>query len=154
MEDKKPYKVPKKDFSNTPKQRSYTMSRIKGKNTKPELLLRKALWQEGLRYRLQKKGLPGRPDIVIGKYKLAIFVDGDFWHGFKWEERKPKLKTNRDYWIPKIEGNMARDEDNTQQLEYLGWTVLRFWEHEVKKTLPECLEKVRSTLDKIKEGDL
>ncbi|SHM85346.1 T/G mismatch-specific endonuclease [Cyclobacterium lianum] len=118
------------------------MSKIRGKDTKPEVALRKALWAKGIRYLKNYKKLNGNPDIYISKHRLAIFIDGEFWHGYKWAEKKEKIKSNKEYWIPKIERNMARDMDNNQQLEYLGITVLRFWEHEIKKDLEGCVKKV------------
>jgi len=126
----------------TTKQRSKIMSKIRGKNTKPELMFRKALWRKGVRYRVNSKQLPGKPDVSIKKYKLAIFVDGEYWHGYNWDERKPKLKTNRNFWIPKIERNMQRDEEVNQQLNALGFTVFRFWEHEIKKDLNTCINDI------------
>ncbi|MGY6742914.1 MAG: very short patch repair endonuclease [Cecembia sp.] len=115
----KPYSEPKisvprfseeEGFYTTP-QRSFNMSRIKGKNTQPEKLLRKALWHAGVRYRSNKQKLPGKPDISLIKYKLVIFVDGSFWHGYDWENRKETIKSNRDFWIPKIERNRQRDRE-------------------------------------------
>lgn len=126
----------------TTKKRSKIMSKIRGKNSKPELRLRKALWAKGIRYRINSKILPGRPDISIEKYKLAIFIDGDYWHGYNWEERKPKIKTNREFWIPKIERNMQRDREVNQQLEDMGFTVFRFWDHEIKTSLNKCVNDV------------
>ncbi len=118
------------------------MSKIRGKNTKPELLFRRALWAQDVRYRVDNKQLPGRPDIAIKKYKLAVFIDGEFWHGYDWEERKVKLKSNRGFWIPKIERNMQRDREVNAQLETLGFTVFRFWESEVKTNLKNCINDV------------
>ena len=118
------------------------MSKIRGKNTKPELLFRKALWRKGVRYRINSKQLPGKPDISIKKYKLAIFIDGEYWHGYDWDERKPKLKTNRRFWIPKIERNIQRDLEVNQKLNELGFTVFRFWAHEVKDNLNICINDV------------
>lgn len=118
------------------------MSKIKGKNTKPEIALRKALWKLGLRYRLNVKNLPGKPDIVIRKKKLVIFVDGEFWHGYNWREKRPKIKSNRGYWIKKIEGNISRDKRTNLELKKLGWHVLRFWEKDVKKNLDGCIKQV------------
>jgi DNA mismatch endonuclease, patch repair protein len=115
--------------------RSTLMSKIKGKNTKPEVLLRKELWKRGYRYRTNVKELPGKPDIVISKFKLVIFVDGEFWHGHQWDEKKEKIKSNRGFWIPKIERNIQRDDEVNEQLDELGWTVLRFWEHKIIKDL-------------------
>lgn len=146
----KPYKpqkiqVPRFCESNgfyTTKERSYNMSQIKGKNTKPEKLLKRAIWHAGLRYRSNKRGLPGKPDVVFIKYKLVIFVDGAFWHGHDWENRKGTLKSNRDFWIPKIERNRQRDEEINHFYQSNGWTVLRFWDFEVKKELGVCVKRV------------
>lgn len=124
----------------TTKQRSRTMSKIRGKNSVPELLLRRALWAKNIRFRIHRKDLPGRPDIVIEKYKLVIFVDGDFWHGYEWEKRKPK--TNAGFWISKIERNMQRDRFVNEMLSEMGYNVMRFWEHEVGKNLEACVNQV------------
>ncbi len=113
-------------------------------NTKPELVLRKALWRAGLRYRTNMSGLPGKPDLVFTKSRVAVFCDGDFWHGKNWEKRKQKLLigTNGDYWVAKIESNMARDQDQTKLLEKNGWTVLRFWESDILKQLEQAVSIV------------
>lgn len=102
-------------------------------NTGPELLLRHALWGRGLRYRLHDRVLPGRPDIVFLRSKLAVFCDGDFWHGRNLEFRLKKLAKghNSAYWVRKIQGNVARDSRQTQTLESLGWMVMRFWETDI-----------------------
>lgn len=126
----------------TTKKRSKIMSKIRGKNTKPEMLFRKALWAKGVRYRVDSRDLPGRPDVSIKKYKLAIFIDGEFWHGYDWDIRKKKLKSNREFWIPKIERNLQRDREVNLQLEDLGFTVFRFWESEIKKNLDTCINDV------------
>lgn len=111
----------------SPKQRSYNMSRIKGKNTKPELMVRKLLWEKGYRYRLQYKNLPGKPDIVFPGKKKAIFINGCFWHRhnchyFKWP------KSNSEFWFNKIEGNVIRDKESHTALFSLGWKFLIIWE--------------------------
>ena len=93
----------------------------------------KRLWHLGFRYRLNDKRLPGSPDIAILKYNIAIFVDGEFWHGQNWEKRKPKLKRNREYWIAKIEENIARDIRDDKALRAQDWYVIHFWEKEVLK---------------------
>ena len=126
----------------TTKMRSKIMSNIRGKNTKPELLFRKALWSKGVRFRVGNKKLPGNPDVSIQKYKLAIFIDGEFWHGYNWEERKDQIKSNRDFWIPKIERNMQRDRQVNRELNLMGYTVFRFWEKEIKKELHKCINDV------------
>ncbi|BDR57498.1 very short patch repair endonuclease [Xylocopilactobacillus apis] len=87
----------------TREQRSFNMSQIRSTNTKPEIKLRKALWNRGVRYRKNLNTLPGKPDIAITKSKIAVFIDGEFWHGYKWNENKNNIHSNRDYWIPKIE---------------------------------------------------
>lgn len=124
----------------TTKQRSKTMSKIRGKHSVPELLLRKALWAANIRFRLHRSDLPGKPDIVIDKYRLAVFVDGDFWHGYEWTKRKPK--SNLGFWIPKIERNMQRDKFANENLSLMGYNVMRFWEHEVKENLQACVNQI------------
>lgn len=119
------------------------MSRVHLKGGKAEVLLAKWLWHEGLRYRKNYKKLPGSPDIVLTKYKIAIFVDGEFWHGKDWEERKQRLKRNREYWIEKIEENMKRDKRNDALLEADGWYVIHFWEKMVLKETDYCVEFVK-----------
>lgn len=141
-------------FYTTP-ERSKIMGKIRGKNTKPELAFRKALWAAGYRYRIDYKQLIGKPDIVLKKYKTVIFIDGEFWHGYNWEERKHKIKTNREFWIPKIERNIQRDQEVNAQLKELGYTVFRFWESEVKKELDTSLHKVLTHLERLfSEADL
>jgi DNA mismatch endonuclease (patch repair protein) len=136
-------------FYTTP-QRSKIMSKIKGKNTKTELTFRKALYAAGYRYRIDYKKLIGKPDIALNKYKTVIFIDGEYWHGYNWKERKPKIKTNREFWIAKIERNMQRDVEVNQELEQMGYTIFRFWESEVKKELDRCLTEVLKHLNNLK----
>ena len=114
----------------TPEQRKRCMSRVRSKDTEIELLLRKALWAAGIRYRIKSK-LPGKPDIVFLGARLAVFVDGCYWHGCPEHGQIPK--TNTSFWKNKIEKNMARDIWVNQSLDSMGWHVLRFWEHEIKK---------------------
>jgi DNA mismatch endonuclease (patch repair protein) len=134
----------------TPEQRHKCMSRIKSNNTSIEVLLCKALWHDGIRYRKSYSKLPGKPDIAITKYKIAIFCDGELWHGKNWETRKETIKTNRSYWIPKIERNISRDNENEKELENMGWIVLRFWGKEIKKNLKECVNQIKETIYEIK----
>ena len=136
----------------TPEQRHKSMSNIKSKDTSVEVLLRKALWNEGIRYRKNVKSLPGKPDIAIAKYKLAIFCDGELWHGKNWENRKDTIKTNKDYWIQKIERNINRDNKNERILENNGWVVLRYWGKEIKKNLMACVNEIKETIYNIKHG--
>jgi DNA mismatch endonuclease Vsr len=123
-------------------------SKIKRQNraqdTKPELLLRRELWRLGLRYRLHAALLPGKPDIVFPAAKVAVFCDGDFWHGRGWRSRRAKLArgANARYWIPKIEANIARDHHVTRELRALGWTVLRFWETDLSVNLAAVAEEI------------
>ena len=136
-------------FYTTP-ERSKIMGKIRGKNTKPELAFRKALWEAGYRYRIDYKKLIGKPDIALKKYKTVIFIDGEFWHGYNWEERKDKVKTNREFWIAKIERNIQRDEEVNEALDEMGYKVFRFWETQVKKNLDVCLEEVLTHLEEVK----
>ena len=133
-------------FTTTSK-RSKLMTKIKSEDTKPETFLRKSLWRRGYRYRKNVSELPGKPDIVFKKKQLAIFVDGEFWHGYNWEEKKNNIKRNRDYWIPKIEKNIERDKKNTAKLETDGWTVLRFWEKEVNNNIESCIKIIEQILN-------
>lgn len=122
----------------TKEQRHKNMVNIKSNNTKAEVKLRKALWKKGVRYRKNYTALPGKPDIVITKCKIAIFVDGDFWHGRGME----RIKSNRDYWIPKLMRNVERDKEVNDKLTELGWLVLRFWVSDLKKDFDGCVEKI------------
>lgn len=126
----------------TEEQRSYCMSRIRGKNTSIENLLAHELWHRGLRFRRNGRGIYGHPDISIRKYRIAIFCDGDFWHGYDWENRKDAIKSNREYWIAKIERNMEKDAEVNHILSSQGWTVIRLWEHEIRNDLPDAADLV------------
>lgn len=125
----------------TPEQRRKNMQHIRSKDTKPEITLRKALWHAGIRYRKNVKGLPGKPDIVITKYRIAVFVDGDFWHGKDFATKKP-VASNRTYWDAKIRRNMNRDLEVDRQLHGNGWLVVRFWESEIKKDVDVCVKSI------------
>lgn len=131
----------------TSAKRSRLMSKIKGKNSKPELILRKALWAKNIRFRLHDKSLPGTPDIVIKKYKLAIFVDGEFWHGFDWKNNRNRIKSNRLFWIPKIERNMQKDVRTNRALGDMNYTVFRFWSQDIIKNLPVILNQIELFLE-------
>lgn len=126
------------------------MSSIKSKDTEPELLLRRALWKKGFRYRINYKKLPGKPDVVFTKAKLVIFCDGDYWHGHNWALRgipslEDELATYSDFWRKKILQNIERDKRNTETLEAEGWTVIRLWESDIRKDLDGCVAMVQST---------
>jgi len=130
----------------TTKKRSEIMRAIKSENTSPEEKLRKSLWGQGYRYRKNYKRLPGNPDIIFASSKVAVFVDGEFWHGYKWESKKKKISSNRGYWIDKIERNINRDKKVNSALVRMGWTVLRFWQHEVEQGTHFCIKKIESHL--------
>lgn len=122
------------------------MSRIKTKNTSIELKLRKALWHSGVRYRKNYKRLPGTPDIAITKYRIAIFCDGELFHGKGFEAGKMRFDTNKDYWEAKIKRNIERDQAVDAELQKMGWTVLRFWGKEILNNLDTCLESIREVI--------
>ena len=121
---------------------SKRMSKVKLKRGDAEKLLAKSLWHKGYRYRLNWKKLPGSPDIAILKYHIAVFVDGEFWHGYDWENKKRKLKRNKDYWVEKIEENMARDQRVDQELRAMDWYPIHFWTKEVKIATEECINAI------------
>jgi len=130
-----------KSYDSTPEIRK-RMSKVHLKNGKAETILAKRLWHEGYRYRRNYKKLPGSPDIALTTYRVAVFVDGEFWHGENWEERKAKLKHNREYWIEKIEENMARDKRVDAQLKEMGWITIHFWEKQVIKNTNYCVDAI------------
>ena len=133
-------------------QRRKTMQHIKGKDTKIEVQLRKALWAKGYRYRKNYDKRGGRPDSVLTKYKIAIFCDGEFCHGKDWEILRPKLAKgkNPDYWIPKITRNRQRDEEVNKKLLFEGWTVIRFWGKDIQKNLDACVKAIEEVIFEIK----
>jgi len=133
----------------TPEQRFKCMSHNRAKNTGPELLLRRSLWRLGFRYRVNDRGLPGSPDIVLPKYRTVIFVHGCFWHGHKDCKNYTVPKTNTDFWTAKITRNRQRDQDTWRQLEAKGWSVIIVWECELKKQrLQEAVETTASAIRK------
>lgn len=131
----------------TPEQRHLIMSHIHSASTKPELLLRKSLWRQGFRYRVNDKRLPGSPDIVLPKYRTVIFVHGCFWHGHKDCPNYTIPKTNTDFWTAKIARNQERDQETWRKLEFKGWHVLIVWECELKKVrFDDTVDYVASTI--------
>ncbi len=136
----------------TPEQRHKNMQNIKAKDTKIEILLRKALWGKGYRYRKNDTRLPGKPDIVLTKYKIAIFCDSEFFHGKDWETLKLQLKNSNhnDFWLKKISRNRERDEEINKQLQFLGWTVIRFWGKDISQNTDECLKVIEETIFQLK----
>lgn len=131
--------------------RHYNMSRIRAKDTSIELMLRHALWARGLRYRKYVKDLPGKPDIVFMKYKIAVFCDGEFFHGKDWDTLKETLQkgNNPDFWISKIARNMERDRKNDTDLAAMGWTVIRFWGKTIKKDTEDCIARIEEEIRKM-----
>lgn len=131
------------------KKRSQVMSLIRATNTKPELALRKlvsaALYPLGYRYRLHYKKLPGKPDVAFVSKKVAVFVDGAFWHGYKF--RKGETNLSQEYWLPKIKKNMRRDKEVNRRIRRMGWKIVRVWDHDLKKRPEESLDKIRRALN-------
>jgi DNA mismatch endonuclease (patch repair protein) len=127
----------------TPAQRSYMMSRVRSTDTTPELLVRKVAHSRGLRFRKHYKRLPGRPDLVFCAARVAVFVDGDYWHGWRFPAWKEKLAP---YWRAKIEQNRRRDHRNFKRLRSSGWVVIRLWEHEVMNDVHLCIERVQAAV--------
>jgi DNA mismatch endonuclease, patch repair protein len=127
----------------TPKQRSYTMSRIRSKNTKPELLVRKLAHARGLRFRIHQRSLPGCPDLTFATAKVVVFIDGDFWHGWRFPQWSGTLSS---YWENKIARNRKRDQVNFRRLRRLGWTVIRIWEHEIKADLAKSVDRIEQSV--------
>lgn len=121
---------------------SYNMSRVKSSGTMIERMLGSALWRAGIRYRKQYGKIPGRPDFALPGDRIAIFCDSSFWHGRGWPESAKELKTNKDFWIAKIEGNISRDRQVNEQLANMGWEVVRFWDFEILKATSMCVHKV------------
>lgn len=131
----------------TREQRAFNMSKIRGKNTGPEIKLRKLLWSQGIRgYRIHYN-LPGKPDIVFTKKKIAIFIDGCFWHKCPICFQEPE--TRKEFWMKKIQSNVDRDKKVNEQLKEEGWTVMRFWEHDIRKKQDDAVKMISDTLEKI-----
>lgn len=134
------------------KRSHYNMSKIHGKDTSIEIILRKALWAQGIRYRKNYKGIPGSPDIAITKYKIAIFCDSEFFHGKDWEVKRPKIEngTNGNYWVKKIERNIQRDIEKDRALENLGWRFIHFWGKDITKKTEQCVRVVEEVIFDVK----
>jgi DNA mismatch endonuclease Vsr len=122
------------------------MRAVKASGSKIEQKLGKALWSTSLRYRKQHSKLPGKPDFVLVKHKIAIFCDSHFWHGYQWEKRKKDHKSNKEFWYKKIERNIERDKEVNELLSQMGWIVIRFWEHEIKADVEKCVERVKEKI--------
>ena len=129
--------------------RNKMMRGVKSKDSKIETALAKALWSKGYRYRKNYNGVIGKPDIVFTRYRLAVFIDSEFWHGKNWDTEAAKIKNNLSFWQNKIAANMARDVKVNQELVAQGWVVLRFWGEDVKKRLGECVASVEAHLQQL-----
>lgn len=127
----------------TNEQISHNMRQVKSKDSAIELALRKELWSRGLRYRKNVKTVYGKPDIAFIGKKIAVFCDSEFWHGYAWEISKDDFKSNRDFWIPKIERNIQRDKEVNEKLRSEGWIVLRFWGKEIMRDVSSCADVVQ-----------
>ena len=138
----------------TKEQRRKNMQNIRSKDTQTELLLRKKLWEKGYRYRKNYKKLPGKPDIVLTKYKIVIFCDSDFFFFIYWDTQKERISRGERgaYWIEKITRNMERDRENDLDLKAMGWRVLRFWSCEIKKDLDGCIKAIEEAVFEEKMG--
>lgn len=131
-------------------ERSENMRRIRSKDTKIELALRKALWRKGYRYRKNYDALPGKPDIALTKYRIAVFCDSEFFHGKDWEILRPQLEkgSNGEFWVKKISRNRERDDEINKQLLFMDWTVIRFWGKDILKNTDECVQVIEEAIFK------
>jgi DNA mismatch endonuclease (patch repair protein) len=135
----------------TTEQRRKNMQAVKSKDSLIEQKLRKTLWKSGYRYRKNYSKVTGKPDIVLPSLKIAIFCDSEFWHGHNWKKRKSDIKSNKAFWIKKIERNMERDSEVNKKLKKEGWTVIRFWGKQIEKNTDKCLNKIKEVIKKTKK---
>jgi DNA mismatch endonuclease, patch repair protein len=133
----------------SPQQRSECMSRVKSKDTGLEKLVRSELHRRGLRFRKHTKELPGKPDVVFARIKVAVFIDGDFWHGYRFSEMEHKLS---DFWKEKIKTNIRRDHRNFRKLRKMGWRVIRVWQHQIKRDLDACVARIVKVVEESREN--
>lgn len=134
----------------TAEQRRKNMQAVKSKGSKIEIALARELWKRGCRYRKNDKSVFGKPDLTMKRYKLAIFVDSEFWHGKDWSTRKHDHKSNQEFWLKKIQRNIERDKEVNERLLKDKWKVFRFWGEDVTKNLRNCTDKIIKTIDEIK----
>lgn len=130
----------------TPEQITKNMKAVKSKGSKIEIMLMKELWSRGLRYRKNVKRIYGKPDIAFIGKKIAVFCDSEFWHGYDWENRKHDFKSHQDFWIPKIERNIMRDNEVNNKLKEEGWTVIRFWGKDIKNDITKCADIIEKAV--------
>jgi DNA mismatch endonuclease Vsr len=121
----------------------HNMKAVRACGSKIEQAIGRELWRTNFRYRKQYSRLPGKPDFVLPRYKIAIFCDSHFWHGYHWEQRKHDHKSNMQFWHNKIERNIERDKEVNAALKAMGWKVVRFWEHEIRQNVEKCVERVK-----------
>lgn len=126
----------------SPEQRKKNMKAVKSKGSKIETILGKEMWKNGIRYRKNYTKIVGKPDFAITKHKIAIFCDSEFWHGKDWETKKYEIKSNRDFWVQKIQRNIDRDIEVTRELNSQGWIVLRFWGKQITNNTQACVNKI------------
>lgn len=132
----------------TPEQRKKNMQAVKAEGSKIEKTLTKALWDKGYRYRKNYSKVTGKPDIVFPGRKVAIFCDSEFWHGKDWKTQQKTIKTNRDFWLRKIENNIKRDKEVNKILKKQSWTVLRFWGKDITKNVEKCVKKIEKEINR------
>ncbi len=135
--------------NHTKEQRRKNMQAVKSRDSKIELVLRRALWRRGLRYRKNVKGIYGKPDIAFIGKRVAVFCDSEFWHGYQWDLKKNEIHTRKDFWVDKIERNMKRDEEVNRRLTEQDWIVLRFWGKEILKETEKCCDIIEKALEGI-----
>jgi DNA mismatch endonuclease Vsr len=138
----------------TKEQRRKNMQAVKSKGSKIETLLAKELWERGFRYRKNNKAVFGKPDLTFKKYKIAIFVDSEFWHGKEWDTKKLEHKSNQEFWYNKIERNIQRDSEVNESLLKNGWEVIRFWGKEIEKELLTCVRKIEDKINEIERQNI
>ncbi|HMS40931.1 MAG TPA: very short patch repair endonuclease [Pyrinomonadaceae bacterium] len=138
----------------TKEQRRRNMQAVKSTGSKIETALAKGLWAKGFHYRKNDKTVFGKPDLTFKKYKIAVFVDSEFWHGKNWEERKNDHKSNQDFWHKKIERNIERDKEVNEKLSAEGWKVLRFWGKDITKNLLICIQQIEETINEAKRTNI
>lgn len=150
-----PKKKEPRFFGEVSRESHERMSRIRGKDTSIEVALRKALWKKGYRFRKNFKELPGSPDIVLTKHKIAVFCDSEFFHGKDWEELRTRLEKGKNpgYWVRRIERNMERDQEKDRMLRYEGWTVIHFWGRDILKDTEGCVKVIEETMFDLKMSE-
>jgi len=138
----------------TSEQRRKNMQAVRASGSKIETALAKALFAQGLRYRKNDRTVFGKPDLTFKKFKLAIFVDSEFWHGKDWETKKFDHKSNQEFWLTKIERNIERDKEVNEKLIEEGWKVLRFWGKDITKNLDKCINKIQKTINETERKNI